>query len=146
MKNNSIYFFQKIQKIISWIAFIFFPAMIALIVMNFNVFALVFTILAGLLFSTCIYYIHNNKTIILKDKMIYYGFRKIEFEYPRVQSVELHNKRYIKIVYDNKKYVFAGFIDFLLSVPNEQKNIELINKLNDTIKQYKKQTVNNKGG
>lgn len=34
--------------------------------------------------------------------MIYYRFRKIEFEYPRVQSVELHNKRYIKIVYDNK--------------------------------------------
>ena len=46
--------------------------------------------------------IHNNKKLILKDKMIYYRFRKIEFEYPRVQSVELHNKRYLKIVYDNK--------------------------------------------
>ena len=34
--------------------------------------------------------------------MIYYRFGKIEFEYPRVQSVELHNKRYLKIVYDNK--------------------------------------------
>lgn len=78
MKNNSIYFFQKIQKIISWIAFIFFPAMIALIVMNFNVFALVFTILAGLLFSTWIYYIHNNKIIILKDKEMIKHYLKME--------------------------------------------------------------------
>ena len=73
----------------------------------------------------------NYRGVIIEDnKIIFLEFYKKEFLIQDIESLNIGKIGDIIIIYNGKEFHKAGYIDFLSKFPNEEKNKDLINKIN----------------
>jgi hypothetical protein len=80
----------------------------------------------------------NNRGIVIEDdKITFVEFSKKTILIEDIESLNLGKNGCIIISYNGKITHRAGYIDFLSKLPNEEKNEEVIKKINDLRKARK---------
>lgn len=137
-KPKIFYFYSKATKIFSYAVFFTVPVFILVLILHFNIFFLAFTVAVTLFISVYSYYITRCRIEVHADKIIYYGMNDHVFDFVHIDEISLVNDRFIKIVYKGKTTRLTGYINFLSSMPDSDRNAELVDYLNSRIKSYKK--------
>ena len=135
MVNNNmikeiIRFHSKISRILSFFMLLLIPALIISLIYNFNVFAM-FGIISISIFTILIVYLINYRGVIIEEnKIIFLEFSKKEFLIKDIESLNIGKIGDIVIIYNGEEFHKTGYIEFLSKFPNDEKNIDLINKIN----------------
>ena len=130
MKKEIIRFHSKISRILSFFMLLVIPALIIILIYNFNVFTMFGIIIISLFIIFVVCWINSRGVIIEENKIIFLEFYKKEFLIKDIESLNIGKIGDIIIIYNGKEYHKAGYIDFLSKFPNEEKNKDLINKIN----------------
>ena len=83
-----------------------------------------------LLFVLIVIWINSRGIIIEEDKIIFIEFSKKTILIKDINSLSLGKNGVIVVSYNGKSILRAGYIDFLSKAPNEEKNKEVIGKIN----------------
>lgn len=130
MKKEIIRFHSKISRILSFFMLLVIPALIIILIYNFNVFAMLGIITINIFIILIVYWINSRGVIIDENKIIFLEFYKKEFLIKDIESLNIGKIGDIVIIYNGKEFHKVGYIDFLFKFPNEGKNKDLINKIN----------------
>lgn len=130
MKREVIKFHSKITRILSFFLLLTIPAFVMGLIYSFNVYALFGIIAISILFVLIVIWINNRGIIIEEDKIIFIEFSKKTILIKDINSLSLGKNGVIVVSYNGKSILRAGYIDFLSKVSNEEKNKELIEKIN----------------
>ena len=130
MKKEIIRFHSKISRILSFFMLLLIPALIIILIYNFNVFAMFGIITISIFTILIVYWINYRGVIIEENKIIFLEFSKKEFLIKDIESLNIGKIGAIVIIYNGKEFHKTGYIDFLSKFPNEEKNKDLINKIN----------------
>lgn len=127
-------FANKILKICGYVSLLC-PILICIVlIFNFNIFALLVAITLFIFIIILNYYYHVNRIEVYNDRIEYYGFKKKVFFIDNIKLINVDEHGYIKLLYDEKKYMFVGYISMFYKMPNEEKNKELVEYINMQIK------------
>lgn len=130
MKKEIIRFHSKISRILSFFMLLLIPALIIILIYNFNVFAMFGIITISIFIILIVCWINYRGLIIKENKIIFLEFSKKAFLTKEIESLNIGKIGDIVIIYNGKEFHKAGYIDFLSKFPNEEKNKNLINKIN----------------
>lgn len=138
MKNKRVYFFPKFVRILMCFTLIVIPILLYVLIVNFEISGLILIIFMSLIIIYFCYFLNTYGFNIDENEVIYYGFLKHVFEVKNIKSISVTEKGAIELVYNNKKYRIAGYIDFLTETSNPEKNKELVVLLNKKYFEKKK--------
>lgn len=130
MNKEIIRFHSKISRILSFLMLLVIPALIIILIYNFNVFAMFGIIIISLFIIFVVCWINYRSVIIEENKIIFLEFSKKEFLIKDIKSLNIGKIGDIIIIYNGKEFHKTGYIDFLSKLPNGEKNKYLINKIN----------------
>ena len=130
MKKEIIRFHSKISRILSFFMLLVIPVLIIILIYNFNVFAMFGIITISIFIILIVYWINSRGVIIEDNKIIFLEFFKKAFLAKEIESLNIGKIGDIVIIYNGKEFHKAGYIDFLSKFPNEEKNKDLINEIN----------------
>lgn len=130
MKKEIIRFHSKISRILSFFMLLLIPALIIILIYNFNVFAMFGIITISIFIILIVCWINYRGLIIEENKIIFLEFSKKEFLIKDIKYLNIGKIGDIVIIYNGKEFHKVGYIDFLSKFPNEEKNKDLINKIN----------------
>ena len=130
MKKEIIRFHSKISRILSFFMLLAIPALIIILIYNFNVFAMFGIITISIFIILIVCWINYRGVIIEENKIIFLEFSKKAFLTKEIEYLNIGKIGDIVIIYSGKEFHKAGYIDFLSKFPNEEKNKDLINKIN----------------
>lgn len=130
MEKEIIKFHSKVSRVFSYFLLLTIPAFIIGLIYSFNIFALFGIIAISILFVLIVIWINNRCIIIEEDKIIFIEFSKKTILIKDINSLSLGKNGVIVVSYNGKSILRAGYIDFLSKVSNEEKNKELIEKIN----------------
>lgn len=142
MKNKRVYFFPKFVRILMCFTLIVIPILLYVLIVNFEISGLILIIFMSLIIIYFCYFLNTYGFNIDENEVIYYGFLKHVFEVKNIKSISVTEKGAIELVYNNKKYRIAGYIDFLTETSNPEKNKELVLFLNKKYFEKKKWSKN----
>lgn len=137
MKREVIKFHSKITRILSFFLLLTIPAFVIGLIYSFNIYALFGIIVISILFILIVIWVNCRGVILEEDKIIFLEFSKKVILLENVESLNLGRNGCIIISYNGKITQRAGYIDFLSKLPNEEKNEEVIKKINDLRKARK---------
>ena len=130
MKKEIIRFHSKISRILSFFMLLVIPALIIILIYNFNVFAMFGIIAISIFIILIVCWLNYRGVIIEENKIIFLEFSKKDFLTNDIESLNIGKIGDIVIIYNGKEFHKAGYIDFLSKFSNEEKNKDLINKIN----------------
>lgn len=130
MEKEIIKFHSKVSRVFSYFLLLTIPAFIIGLIYSFNIFALFGIIAISILFVLIVIWINNRGIIIEEDKIIFIEFSKKTILIKDISSLSLGKNGVIVVSYNGKSILRVGYIDFLSKVSNEEKNKELIEKIN----------------
>ena len=130
MKKEIIRFHSKISRILSFFMLLVIPALIIILIYNFNVFAMFGIITISIFIILIVYWINSRGVIIEDNKIIFLELFKKVFLTKEIESLNIGKIGDIVIIYNGKEFHKACYIDLLSKLPNEEKNKDLINKIN----------------
>ena len=142
MKNKRVYFFPKFVRILMCFTLIVIPILLYVLIVNFEISGLILIIFMSLIIIYFCYFLNTYGFNINENEVIYYGFLIHVFEVKNIKSISVTEKGAIELVYNNKKYRIAGYIDFLTETSNPEKNKELVLFLNKKYFEKKKWSKN----
>ncbi len=129
-KIKTYKFYHIVIRVLSYFVLLVIPCFIIVLIYSFNIYAIL-GIIAISIWACFICFWNNRVRIeIYDDKIIYYGLRKHVFEYRQI-SYLIIEKGIIKLMYNEKVYRIAGFINPLIGWINEEKNKNLVDEIND---------------
>lgn len=130
MEKEIIKFHSKVSRVFSYFLLLTIPAFIIVLIYSFNIFALFGIIAISILFVLIVIWINSRGIIIEEDKIIFIEFSKKTILIKDINSLSLGKNGVIVVSYNGKSILRAGYIDFLSKAPNEEKNKEVIGKIN----------------
>ena len=130
MEKEIIKFHSKVSRVFSYFLLLTIPAFIIGLIYSFNIFALFGIIAISILFVLIVIWINSRGIIIEEDKIIFIEFSKKTILIKDINSLSLGKNGVIVVSYNGKSILRAGYIDFLSKAPNEEKNKEVIEKIN----------------
>lgn len=130
MEKEIIKFHSKVSRVFSYFLLLTIPAFIIVLIYSFNIFALFGIIAISILFVLIVIWINSRGIIIEEDKIIFIEFSKKTILIKDINSLSLGKNGFIVVSYNGKSILRAGYIDFLSKAPNEEKNKEVIEKIN----------------
>lgn len=133
-KIKKYHFYHRFIRILSFFPLVTIPCLIIVLIYNFNIYGMLGMIAISIFIGFICFWDNWYRIELYDDKMIYYGFRKHIFEYRKIHSLIVEKHGYIQLEYDKKVYRIAGFITPLTGWYNEEKNINLVNEINDICK------------
>ena len=131
MKREIIKFHSKISRVLSFFILLIIPSLIITLIYNFNIYALIGIIALSILSILIVTWVNSRGIVIEEDKIIFVEFSKKTILIEDVESLNLGKNGCIVISYNGKIIHRAGYIDFLSKLPNEEKNKEVIKKINN---------------
>ena len=137
MKREIIRFYSKISRVLSFLVLLIIPSLIIVLIYNFNIYALIGIIAISTLCILIVTWVNNRGIVIEDDKITFVEFSKKTILIEDIESLNLGKNGCIIISYNGKITHRAGYIDFLSKLSNEEKNEEVIKKINDFIKARK---------
>lgn len=137
MKREIIRFHSKISRVLSFLVLLIIPSLIIVLIYNFNIYALIGIIAISTLCILIVTWVNNRGIVIEDDKITFVEFSKKTILIEDIESLNLGKNGCIIISYNGKITHRAGYIDFLSKLPNEEKNEEVIKKINDLRKARK---------
>ena len=142
MENKRVYFVSKFVRIGMCFTLLVIPILIYGLIVNFEISGLILIIFMSSIIIYLCYFLNTYGFNINENEVIYYGFLKHVFEVKNIKSISVTEKGAIELVYNNKKYRIAGYIDFLTETSNPEKNKELVLLLNKKYFEKKKWSKN----
>ncbi len=136
-KIKSYKFQPMIHRICGYFSLILIPCMIVILIYNYGFCALLGVIGISIIVLLFCWLVNRFRIEIYDDKIINYGFKKSVFDISKISSLTVEKRGFIQLEYENKLYKFAGFISFLSRWPDEEKNKDLVIKINKIIKELK---------
>lgn len=130
MEKEIIKFHSKVSRVFSYFLLLTIPSFIIVLIYSFNIFALFGIIAISILFVLIVIWINSRGIIIEEDKIIFIEFSKKTILIKDINSLSLGKNGFIVVSYNRKSILRAGYIDFLSKAPNEEKNKEVIEKIN----------------
>ena len=137
MKREMIRFHSKISRVLSFLVLLIIPSLIIVSIYNFNIYALIGIIAISTLCILIVTWVNNRGIVIEDDKITFVEFSKKTILIEDIESLNLGKKGCIIISYNGKIIHRARYNYFLSKLPNEEKNEEVIKKINDLRKARK---------